>query len=716
MSAPADRTGPAATPVADTTADTHLDALESESIHIIREAHAMLDRPALLWSLDADATVMLWLCRKAFFGHVPFPVVHVDTGRAFAETYAFRDHQAAAWDLRLVPAPCPPDSASDPSLPPAARSAARVAAGLEAVIAREGFTGLLAGNRRDEEGTGANERVFSPRGGDGAQAYRYQPPEFWDHYNGTVPAGGHVRVHPLLRWSEIDVWRYTAREGIPVVPLYFAQDRRRHRSVGDQDVAQSVESDAATVEEIVAELEMTGRAAGAGRDADREAGDPVGRLLGALSASEPTEEREALPFRMSVQGVYAFDERRIVAGRIESGRVSAGDRVLFSPSNRTARVVSIETWNAPAPLAHATAGRSVGLTLDQRLPVERGETVSHEARPPIETDVFRARLFWLGRTPLRPGRRCTLQLCTAAHPVEVQSIDRVIDPSGPDGPQEGEAQAEIGHGRIAEAVLRSGAMLALDEHTANPRTGRFVLVDGNGIAGGGLVSMEGYPDQRSLITGRASNVSIIDHGVSRGARARRNRHAGGVIWLTGLSGAGKSTLAIAAEEHLFRKGYQVYALDGDNVRHGLNATLGFSPEDRAENIRRVGEVAALFADAGFIVVTAFISPYRSDRARARAAAERSSPKGFHEVYVRAPLAVCEQRDPRGLYRRARAGEIADFTGVSAPYEAPEVPELTVDTGDRPVEQSLRALVDYVERHFTLAELREESTEDPGAPG
>ena len=201
-------------------------------------------------------------------------------------------------------------------------------------------------------------------------------------------------------------------------------------------------------------------------------------------------------------------------------------------------------------------------------------------------------------------------------------------------------------------------------------------------------------------------MTVVGHGVSSAARARRNGHAGGVIWLTGLSGAGKSTLAIAAEDRLFRKGYQVYALDGDNVRHGLNATLGFSPEDRAENIRRVGEVAALFAEAGFIVVTAFISPYRSDRERARAAAGRARPQGFHEVYVRAPLAVCEARDPRGLYRRARAGEIADFTGITAPYEPPEAPELTVETGDRSVEQSVQALIDYVERHFALT----------GAPG
>ena len=283
----------------------------------------------------------------------------------------------------------------------------------------------------------------------------------------------------------------------------------------------------------------------------------------------------------------------------------------------------------------------------------------------------------------------------------MQSIDRVIDPDKPDAQDETGILDEVGRNGIAEVVLRSCAMLALDAFTANPRTGRFVLADGNEIAGGGLISMEGYPDQRALITGRSSNVAIIDHGVSRAARARRNRHAGGVIWLTGLSGAGKSTLAIAAEDHLFRKGYQVYALDGDNVRHGLNATLGFSPEDRAENIRRVGEVAALFADAGFVVLTAFISPYRSDRERARAAADRVSSRGFHEVYVRAPLAVCEARDPKGLYRRARAGEIADFTGVSAPYEPPERPELTVDTADRPVEQSLHVLIGHIERHFAL---------------
>ena len=685
--------------------DAHLDALEARSVHIIREAYATLDRPALLWSLGTDSNVLIWLCRKAFFGHVPFPVVHVDTGRKFEEMDAFRERYAAEWTLDLIAAPCPPGSAVDPSLPPAARSAARETAALEASIGTHGFTGVLAGIRRDGEGTPAEERVFSPRGSTGAWDIRGQPPEFWDQYNNTVPAGGHVRVHPLLHWSEIDIWRYTAREGIPVISLYYAKDGKRYRSLGDKDITNPVESNASTIEEIIAELEAT-RVAARGGDNVAEAslrlpGYAGPSLLDALDdrpSREASDRRDDLPLRMPVQGVYRFDDRRIVAGRIESGRLRAGDRVLFSPSNETARVASIEAWNVPAPLTEAASGHSIGLTLDEQLFVERGETVSHTDRPPIETDVFRARLFWLGRTPLEPGRRCTLRIGATAADVEVQSIERVVDPDGRDP---GEARAEIGRDEIAEVVLRSRAMLALDEFTAIPGTGRFALADENEIVGGGLVGMEGYADQRSLITGRSSNVTVVDHGVSRAARTRRNRHAGAVIWLTGLSGAGKSTLAIAAEDHLFRKGYQVYALDGDNVRHGLNATLGFSPEDRAENIRRVGEVAVLFADAGFIVVTAFISPYRSDRARARAAAERVTPSGFHEVYIRAPLEVCEARDPRGLYERARAGEIADFTGVSAPYEPPEQPELTVDTGDRSIEHSLQVLIDHIERHFAL---------------
>ncbi len=193
------------------------------------------------------------------------------------------------------------------------------------------------------------------------------------------------------------------------------------------------------------------------------------------------------------------------------------------------------------------------------------------------------------------------------------------------------------------------------------------------------------------------NIAPVEHRITLCDRERRNAHLGGVLWLTGLSGAGKSTLAFALEERLFRDGVQVYVLDGDNVRYGLNADLGFSRKDRGENIRRAGEVAALFAYAGFLCIAAFISPYRADRAAARDAA----PGRFHEVYVRADLATCEQRDPKGLYRKARAGEIANFTAVDDVYEPPEKPSLVIDTTKSDVECCVTQLVDYVTTSFRL---------------
>jgi len=196
---------------------------------------------------------------------------------------------------------------------------------------------------------------------------------------------------------------------------------------------------------------------------------------------------------------------------------------------------------------------------------------------------------------------------------------------------------------------------------------------------------------------KTKDIFTVAHRVSEDERTRSNRHRGGILWFTGLSGAGKSTLAIELEKALFARRYHVYMLDGDNVRQGLNTDLGFSPEDRTENIRRVGEVAALFADAGFVVITAFISPYRGDRARIR---ERH-PKCFNEIFINASLDVCEARDTKGLYRRARAGTLKDFTGVSAPYEPPVAPELEVKSGEKPIEACLADLLAFVELHFAL---------------
>ncbi len=414
-------------------------------------------------------------------------------------------------------------------------------------------------------------------------------------------------------------------------------------------------------------------------------------VLDALAQFSPPVSDDDAPLRLPLQDVYKFDDRRIFAGRIESGRLSVGDELLFSPSNRTAHVASIEAWNSPASTTEAHAGSSVGFTLDEQIFVERGEIASHLKDPPIETDVFHIRLFWLAERPLQPGDAVTLKIGPAAVRATIDQIERVIDVEA----LTDRAADQIARDEVADIVVRTTQLVAVDVHQQLPRTGRVVFTDRHETLGGGIVSMGHYPDQRKMVTVRATNVTAEAHRVTTPQRVERNRHSPGVLWFTGLSGAGKSTLAMGLEQRLFDQGYQVYVLDGDNVRGGLNANLGFSPEDRAENIRRVGEVAALLANAGIIVISAFISPYRADRERARAAAGG----GFHEIHIAADLETCEARDPKGLYKRARSGEITDFTGITAPYEAPDQPDLVIDTSANDVDTCIDQLTAYVAEKF-----------------
>ncbi|MDZ4737833.1 MAG: sulfate adenylyltransferase subunit CysD [Rhodospirillaceae bacterium] len=259
----------------------HLEQLESQSVYIFREAFARIDRLAMLWSLGKDSNVMIWLARKAFFGRVPFPVMHIDTQKKFPEMYAFRDRYVKEWELNFIREECPPVEATDPSLPPAARSAARKTLGLRDALAKHKFNGIIAGIRRDEESVRAKERYFSPRGDTGAWDFRDQPPEFWDHFNTNLPPGTHLRVHPLLHWTELDIWRYIQREDIPVVDLYFSKGGKRYRSLGDQDITSPIDSEAKTLAEIIAELEATTAPERAGRAMDRETEDAFERLRAA---------------------------------------------------------------------------------------------------------------------------------------------------------------------------------------------------------------------------------------------------------------------------------------------------------------------------------------------------------------------------------------------------------------------------------------------------
>ena len=418
-------------------------------------------------------------------------------------------------------------------------------------------------------------------------------------------------------------------------------------------------------------------------------GPSVVQTLDHFRSEEPPLNQ---PLRFPIQDVYRFDERRILAGRVEAGTLRVGDRLIFCPHNKVSTVRSIERWQAP-PIDHAVAGESIGITLTEQIFVERGAVAALESAPPYELTRFKARIFWLGRNSFRKGGSYKLKLGSQEVECQIDSIERVIDASTLETVSRGDNEIFVGRHEVAELYLRTKRPIAFDAHTEIIPTGRFVIVDHYDVSGGGIILDDHYP-RRTADSGHKSENIYWSHGrVTAEQRRLRNGHSGCVVWLTGLSGSGKSTLSIELERELFNLGRQTYVLDGDNVRHGLCSDLGFSPDDRRENIRRVGEVARLFAEAGVICITAFISPYRSDRELVR----KLVPAGqFVEVHVNAPVETCELRDTKGLYAKARAGEIKDFTGVSAPYEPPVNPELELRTDKLSVSESVAQVLDLLQ--------------------
>jgi bifunctional enzyme CysN/CysC len=417
-------------------------------------------------------------------------------------------------------------------------------------------------------------------------------------------------------------------------------------------------------------------------------GPTVVEALDEFQAAEPPKDQ---PLRFAVQDVYRFDERRILAGRVEAGTLRVGDKLLFCPLGKTSTVKTIERWQAP-PAEQASAGESIGLTLTEQIFVARGAVAAHENAPPIELASFKARLFWLGKEPLKRGKSYKLKLATQELECRVQSIEKVIDAATLETVSRSENELFVERHEVAELTLHTKRPIAFDIHADIAPMGRFVIVDGLEVAGGGIVAPGDYPRRTHDLHTKSEHIYWDGGRVTTRQRELRNSHLACVLWLTGLSSSGKSTIAAELERQLFNLGRQVYVLDGDRVRHGLCSDLAFSPQERAENIRRVGEVAKLFADAGLICITAFISPYRADRDFIR----KSMPAGkFVEVFVNAPLAVCEQRDPKGLYAKARAMEIKDFTGISAPYEAPLHPEIELRTDQLTVPESVAKVLEFL---------------------
>jgi bifunctional enzyme CysN/CysC len=412
-------------------------------------------------------------------------------------------------------------------------------------------------------------------------------------------------------------------------------------------------------------------------------------LVAALDALPAPAGERGRPLRFPVQDVYDFDSQRVIAGRVESGQLALGDTLVFSPSGRTARVAALLAWPEAAGNP-ALAGDNASIVLDRPLAVERGDIASHDGHAPKLTDVFDAEIFWLAAAPLLAGRDLTLQLATRSVGVTVQTLRHRVDIFSLD-PQAANSIVAPEVGRI---TLRATEMLALDDFTALPATGRFVLRDGFVTVGGGIVDASRYPDQRAT-TAATRNGLPLAHQVRDAERAKRFGHAGAVIWLTGLPASGKSTLAMALERALFDAGYAAFTLDEDNVRRGLDADLGYSAADRQENVRRAGAVAALFAEAGLICIAAFISPGSDERHRAREAVGAGR---FFEVYVKAEQGECEARDPKGLYRRARQGELNDLTGFDSAYDEPTAPDLIIDTTQTEVTACVAQLMTFVAGH------------------
>jgi len=416
-------------------------------------------------------------------------------------------------------------------------------------------------------------------------------------------------------------------------------------------------------------------------------------VLAALDAFEDATERDKKPLRMPVQDIYKFDDRRIIAGRIESGKIQKGDPVVFWPGGARTQIKTIERWHSTKSDTLAIAGESIGLTLNDPLFVERGAILSHPTHPPHVGTIFVASLFWMGRQPLTTGKTYRLKMVTQEIDCEIYAINRVIDAVTL---EDRASKEHVNANDVAEITVKTKQPIAFDLAETIPETGRFVLLDGYDVSGGGIITggeqLAGRSYEKQTLKSR--HVSPSKGFVTPEEREARLGQKGHVIWFTGLPGSGKTTVARALERKLFDEGKHVYLLEGETIRFGLSSDLGFDDQERKEQTRRLAEVANLFRRAGLITIVTSVSPFREDREFAR---RLIGPANFTEVYTDAPLEVCKKRDPHGIYTKAERGEIKGVTGIDSPYEPPEAPDIVLKTEEMDVLDHVEAIL----RHLDL---------------
>jgi bifunctional enzyme CysN/CysC len=395
--------------------------------------------------------------------------------------------------------------------------------------------------------------------------------------------------------------------------------------------------------------------------------------------------------RLPVQYVNRPDASfRGYAGTIAAGELAVGDSIMAVPSRRLSKVREIITFDGKLPRAHA--GQAVTVTLEDEIDISRGDVLVHPDRSPSVGRIFDAHVIWMSDAPLLPGKQYEFKLSQRYLRGTVEAIHHRVDVN--DLSEHPAAELRLNEVGLCRIVLAEAT--AFDSYANCRGTGALIVVDRltHATSGAGMILRNAAPH------GAHGDVSVFwqPTRVQHEQRANQKAQRPCILWFTGLSGAGKSTIANAVEQALYLRGHHSYLLDGDNIRHGLNKDLDFTDAGRVENIRRIGEVAKLFVDAGLIVVTAFISPFRSDRRLIRDLVE---PGQFVEVFVSTPLEICEGRDPKGLYAKAREGVIKNFTGVTSPYESPEKPEIEIDTSKISVAESVDHVIRYLESQGRL---------------
>lgn len=405
-------------------------------------------------------------------------------------------------------------------------------------------------------------------------------------------------------------------------------------------------------------------------------------LMAHLETVKIDDDRIGKPFRFPVQWVNRPNlDFRGFSGTVASGTVTPGTKLKVLPSGKESTVAKIVTYDGDQKSAQAS--EAVTLTLEDEIDISRGDIICSAEEPASVTDQFTAHMIWMAEDAMLPGRPYLLKMGNSSVAAQVTALKHKINVNS----LEHQAGKTLELNEVGVCNFSLDRPIAFDAYKESRDTGGFIVIDrmSNATVGAGMIDFG---------LRRASNIVWQELDIEKMARAGQKQQTPCILWFTGLSGSGKSTVANLVEKKLHAMGKHTYVLDGDNVRHGLNQDLGFTDEDRVENIRRVGETAKLFVDAGLITLVSFISPFRSERRMAR---NMVQPEEFIEVFVDTPLAVCEQRDPKGLYKKARAGEIKNFTGIDSAYERPEEPEIHLPTGDMAPEDAADQIIEYLEK-------------------